>query len=775
MDLFDEVLDFIRKPQPERFDKLALKVFAYQFEQVAGYGNFCMRRGLTPAGASAVNELPLVSTAAFKYLSLGDLRAQRVFITSGTTRGKDTRGRHFVPRPELYRTSALAHLRRMLFADGRRPAMLSLHPSAAILPHSSLAQMIDWLIEEFGTGPGAYCADERAVDLDAAAEFLRAAREAGQAVCLLGTTAAFAALFRFVAQDEPIRLAAGSRLMDTGGAKGQSVALSAAEVVAMAGTYLGIAPEMVINEYGMTELCSQLYDATAFNCATTAATDGVRGKLAPPWMRVVARDPRTLAPLPAGQPGLLSFFDLANLGSVSAILTEDLGTVREDGSVLVHGRAYAAQPRGCALAIGEFSAVASANHAVASEPGAAPVSPAATAREIIARADRMKALPPAIDQISTARALADLFSQWRQPDFPLRRRALDATCALNGINRDLLEASLDALLRNFTAENLLALAQRRPRANLVVGFIMPGNVTGAGLHEVVQTLIAGGCALIKPASADPYFFPALAHSLHALDARLGARLAVHNWSRAEQEATRALSGACDLVVGFGDDATIAQLGALMGDKLIDFGARMSIALIGRAAALDDELAQALARDATLFEQRGCLSLHQVFLEGADSEQARLLAQKIARALAHLAQRWPAGQANLGDTASARAVSAEAYWRMAGGQDVRVWSDEDQLDWSVICDPGAELGASPLGRTLRIATAADRDELQARLPKGELGVEGVALADPAGDLKALQAHLRELGASYFCPPGQLQSPPPSWPHGGGRLLSRLLQS
>jgi len=772
VDLFDEVLDFIRKPQPERFDDLALRVFAYQFEHIAAYRDFCVHRGLTPVSVRGVNEVPAVSTAAFKYLVLGDPHARRVFITSGTTHGRDTRGRHFVPRLELYRASALAHLRAMLFSDGQRPAMLSLHPSTAVLPHSSLAQMIDWLMAEFGSGPGTYCANERAVDLEAAIRFLRAAQQSGQVVCLLGTTAAFAALFKLLAaRDEPIRLAAGSRLMDTGGAKGQVVALSAAEVVALAETYLSIAPQMVVNEYGMTELCSQLYDATTLN-SPSAPTFETRGKLAPPWMRVVARDPCTLAALPARQAGLLSFFDLANLGSISALLTEDLGTVREDGSVVVHGRAYAAQPRGCALAIEEFLFVPS-DRALPSASASPRFAPPPRAGEIVATARRMKELP-AVDSRAMARALADLFSRWRQPDYPLRRHALDATCELSGINRDLLDASLDALLRNFTSDQLLALADRCSPTHAVVGFIMPGNVTGAGLHEVVQTLIGGACPLIKPAGADPYFFPALADSLRTLDSRLGARLAVLNWSRAEQEATRALTGACELVVGFGDNSTIAQLGALMGDKLVDFGARMSIALIAREAALDDELAQALARDTTFFEQRGCLSLQQVFVEGADSRQVRELAQKIAQALEQLAQRWPPGRSDLGDTASARAVSEETYWRMAGGHDVRVWSGR-KLEFSVICDPGAELLASPLCRTLRIATAPDLDRLRGRLSPGELSIEGVALADPAHRLVALEPHLRRLGTSYFCPPGQLQSPPPSWPHGGGRLLSRLLQS
>ena len=114
--------------------------------------------------------------------------------------------------------------------------------------------------------------------------------------------------------------------MDTGGAKGQVVPMQASEVAARAGETLAIAPAMVINEYGMTELCSQLYDATLFNCRGVSDAQE-RFKIPPPWLRVTARDPVTLRAMPDGEIGMLTFFDLANVGSVSAVMTEDLGFV----------------------------------------------------------------------------------------------------------------------------------------------------------------------------------------------------------------------------------------------------------------------------------------------------------------------------------------------------------------------------------------------------------------------------------------------------------------
>src|SRR5262249_52815463 len=122
--------------------------------------------------------------------------------------------------------------------------------------------------------------------------------------------------------------------------------------------YLDLAPALAINEYGMTELCSQLYDATPFNCPDAAGA-GERFKIGPPWLKVIARDPVSLRPLAPGETGLLSFFDLANAGSVSALLTEDLGVVDMAGRVRIFGRAIGSDARGCALGIEQFVRVQS--------------------------------------------------------------------------------------------------------------------------------------------------------------------------------------------------------------------------------------------------------------------------------------------------------------------------------------------------------------------------------------------------------------------------------
>jgi hypothetical protein len=355
MTIYDEALEYIHAPASERFESLALKIFAYQFAALPAYRAFCLNIGVNANAVRSLEEIPAVSTAAFKFARLQNGAAQRVFRSSGTSRGMQRRAEHFMPRLDVYRASALAHMRQMLFPDGVRMRMLALHPTAELMPESSLAQMISWCIEEFGEPPVLCAATARGVDLADARKFLRAAIRAQAPVCILGTTAALGALLESLRQARrPLTLAPGSRIMDTGGAKGQLHPLSSAEVLRLCTRWLGVPPDYVINEYGMSEMCSQLYDATSLNSGATPAGDQLRLKVAPPWLHVSAVDPLTLTPVDNGKPGLLKFFDIANVGSVSALLTEDVGIV-DRGLVQVLGRAALSEPRGCALSIAQFA------------------------------------------------------------------------------------------------------------------------------------------------------------------------------------------------------------------------------------------------------------------------------------------------------------------------------------------------------------------------------------------------------------------------------------
>lgn len=346
------------------FERRASAAFAHQFETCAPYRAFCRRRGVTPGTIAAWEDVPAVPATAFKYFDFVSVPdgTGLVFRTSGTTRGSETRGRHHVPWPGLYRASLAEPFRRALLpeVDGAGPSalFLSLIPAPSEAPDSSLSYMVGAAGELFATevlwlvdGSGAWRTE--AVDrLEGAVE---ARRGSDSPVLVLGTALAFAHLVEEA--DERVAralraLPANARAMETGGFKGARRRVPREELYAGIERLTGIPRGRVVDEYGMTELLSQLYEPVL---TEGAAAEGRH--VPPPWLRVRALDPVTLAPVPEGDDGILAFFDLANLGSVCHVLTEDVGSV-EGGRVRLRGRAAGSEPRGCSRAMDDLMSAA---------------------------------------------------------------------------------------------------------------------------------------------------------------------------------------------------------------------------------------------------------------------------------------------------------------------------------------------------------------------------------------------------------------------------------
>ena len=338
----------------DEFDALARAVFAHQYAANAPYRLYCDRRGATPSTVAHWMEIPAVPTDAFKAAALvaGDpADAVAVFRTSGTTAGRERRGAHHFVDLSLYDAALWQGFAAHLLPDGARPRIVSLVPHPRDAPDSSLSHMVGAVATELGADDaGWFVTPDGGIDHAGLAAALRRAEDEGAPVCIPGT--AFALVHWLDALRDAgtrFRLPEGSRLMDTGGFKGRSREVTRDELYGAVRDRLGVDARWCVNEYGMTEMSSQFYDGTAGSAPAPAD----RLHAGPPWVRTHAADPETLRPLPHGETGVLRHVDLANLHSVAAIQTADLG-VTQPGGFRVLGRAAGAEARGCSLAMDDL-------------------------------------------------------------------------------------------------------------------------------------------------------------------------------------------------------------------------------------------------------------------------------------------------------------------------------------------------------------------------------------------------------------------------------------
>lgn len=339
-----------------RFDDLALRLFAFQFERCAAYRRFCEARGRTPASARSWRDVPAVPTGALKELALTSFPPERTvhtFRTSGTSTA--ARGALHLDTLAVYEASLRpAFLRHVLpgLAPGARADFRVLAPDPVEAPDSSLSHMFGVLLRERGTAQSAWWVADGALDVERALDGLDAlAREPrDEPPVLCGTAFAFVHLLEALdARGLRFALPPHARVMETGGFKGRSRAVSRDDLYAWIEQRLGVPAARCVNQYGMTELGSQFYDSVL------REPGAPRRKLAPPWTRVRLLDPYADAPADAaaGAPGRIAVVDLANTGSVLALETADLGRAVEDGFEVL-GREPGAEERGCSIGADEL-------------------------------------------------------------------------------------------------------------------------------------------------------------------------------------------------------------------------------------------------------------------------------------------------------------------------------------------------------------------------------------------------------------------------------------
>jgi hypothetical protein len=334
-------------PDAEGFDTLLAKVVAYQHAHIPALARFWEGRGfhggLSGSATVTPDDVTPVPTEVFRSVRLvSDERlATRVFRTSGTTAGK--RGEAWRLSTGAYDAGAVLQFERYVMRGLERAAFVPLVFDPAQVPDSSLSHMVGDLRRHFDSATLPYFLEPENLRASAAWQALRTLAENDDPVLVFGT--AFALINLLDAEDGSITLPARSVVVETGGFKGRSREVSRGTLYELISGRLGVPRGEILSEYSMTELSSQLY------------TVPKGGFIAPPWVRIIIRDPQTLAPLADGDQGLVSFVDLANIEVPVAILTSDFGTMA-DGRLSLNGRAPGATPRGCSLAVEEVLALA---------------------------------------------------------------------------------------------------------------------------------------------------------------------------------------------------------------------------------------------------------------------------------------------------------------------------------------------------------------------------------------------------------------------------------
>ena len=377
---------------------------------------------------------------------------------------------------------------------------------------------------------------------------------------------------------------------------------------------------------------------------------------------------------------------------------------------------------------------------------------------VVARLEERGA--PALASLPLARRLAawdGAVGALLDPESDERRALLPALLETSRLSPEGLTEALEVVLSGWTGAAAEEMASRAgcsatDAAHGVGAVVLAGNVPGLAAQSLLPALVAGRPLLLKSARSEPLFAPALVAALARREPALGEAFAAVCFRGDDVALARAALSSARVVLAYGGEDAVAALAAVCGERLVAQGPKASVAFVGGEI---DALGtgRALARDVALLDQRGCLSVHAVWVLG----DAHELAEALAFGLAMEARRLPPGPAAPEALAAVQQLRGEAELRgaLVGGLPPR--------EGSVVLAADGAFHPSPGLRTVRVH-AVDRieDGIAALAPwRGRL--QGAALAGEAA--WAFSRELEALGISRVSEPGKLQAADAGWANGG----------
>jgi len=319
----------------KQFEKIALKVFRFQYENNSVYNEFCTLMNVKVHEVKSLQQIPFLPIQFFKSHTVisNQNPIQETFTSSGTT--GIINSKHCVTDISIYEESYQKGFAQF-YGNIEDYVILALLPSYLEREGSSLIYMVKDLIEKTNNPESGFYLHNH----EALIEKLIALDVSGQNVILIGVTYALLDLI----EKQKFQLK-NTFIMETGGMKGKRKEMIREELHKQ--LCLGFGVSAIHSEYGMTELLSQAYSLGegVFEC--------------PSWMQILIRDTEdALTYVENGKTGGINVIDLANINSCSFIATQDLGkknpkhpAYQQAGSFEVLGRFDNSDIRGCNLMV----------------------------------------------------------------------------------------------------------------------------------------------------------------------------------------------------------------------------------------------------------------------------------------------------------------------------------------------------------------------------------------------------------------------------------------
>ncbi len=393
-----------------------------------------------------------------------------------------------------------------------------------------------------------------------------------------------------------------------------------------------------------------------------------------------------------------------------------------------------------------------------------------TARERSLRRSPLSSLLSVVDTV---------VARWQDRTGPWRREIEEALAAVTPFSRPMVSHGVDLMLEGFRRDPLAAslgkegIEEARDAGPALTSIVLAGNIPLLGISPLVFTLLARSACLIKMPEGDPLSLALFARALAEEEPLLGECIAALRWIGGTESLEEEVFSRSDAVVAFGGEQALQSIQSRVRSRFIGYGPRVSLGIIGREALREvADVARRAAYDVSIFDQRGCLSPHLLYIEEGGPLSPREFAISLAEAMQDLTVFLPPGRPSPAEAAAVRQVRGAYEMRTITGKETAVYTSPEGVGWTVIYDAGPLFPISPGSRTVFIQPVASLGVAEERITPVLYSLQAVGLALSPERALPLGERLTRVGVPRVCWLGEMQHPCPGWPQDGQPLLAEL---
>ncbi|MBU1941818.1 MAG: hypothetical protein KKC68_08600, partial [Candidatus Thermoplasmatota archaeon] len=243
----------------------------------------------------------------------------------------------------------------------------------------------------------------------------------------------------------------------------------------------------------------------------------------------------------------------------------------------------------------------------------------------------------------------------------------------------------------------------------LIGHICAGNIIGIGAIEIIMDKLIDAATWVKPPSEEPVFTALYARSIEEIDPHLAYTIAVLPYESKNTALNEFLFSQSDLIRATGGELARRNLTALSqkyNTPVAGHWHKLSFITIAREYLNKRarDVAELVSLDVSAWDQQGCFSPHEIFVEEGGKTSPLEFARILAEEMEVTAKILPKG------IRSGKMQILDGYHRFFKkqlmGEPVKIFQSRTK-DWLVIYDEASKgFEPSPQFRVIRVQPVSD---------------------------------------------------------------------